>query len=680
MGLQIKPLAAAILALGATPTIAQQDNTNGEQPVIQFGETVVAAERNPAATEKEPGTVVVDRVQLEEQQPESVAQVLKYEPNIDVVGGPRYSSQSPSIRGLGGVRVLQTIDGARQNFNSGHRGTYQMDPELLKQVEVKKGPASSLWGSGAIGGVVAQSTKSARDLLRDGRAVGGYLKEELGTNGDSTETSAAVYGESGSLDYLLNASVSDHDNLEIGGGDELEDSASENTALLARAGWQLAENQRLDISLRHNNREENAPSNPGSNVGTSSPLVERDSTDRNLTANYLLQAFEGRHTSKLTVYRNETRFDEFRPTMGEGGQRDDTEVETTGIAINNATDGLGAQWIYGLDWYRDDVNTVRDGENRPADLDAETDTLGLYTRADFAIGEHLTLTPGLRYDRYEAESAELQGSARDDSAVSPSFAAALQTADWMTLTASYAEAFRAPGVEEMYTEGTHFCYGDFGFGPICNTFLPNPDLEAEEAQNTELRADLQFAGLWNSGDQLSASAAVFRNRVDNFIEQLTVNPHPSFFFPMNTTYQNVEEAELEGFELAANYLVGDLELGLSYGQTEGKDLGDDSYLSNIPADKWVLDIGHYFLQRDLKTGLRATRASAQEQLPESETREFDGYTLADAYVTWEPATGAARGLKLGLALDNLTDEEYRVAFQELTMPGRNIKLSASYSF
>lgn len=677
MGLQIKPLAAAILALGSTSTLAQQDSTTGGQPVIQFGETVVAAERNPAATEKAEDTVVVERVQLEEQQPASVAQALKYEPNIEVAGGPRYSNQSPNIRGLSGARVLQTVDGARQNFHSGHRGTYQLDPELLKQVEVKKGPASSLWGSGAIGGVVAQTTKDASDLLRNDQTLGGSVKQEFGSNGDTTQTSGAVYGLSGDIDYLLNATVADRDDLELGNSEELNDSASKNTALLAKAGWQLADNQRLEISFRNNNREEGVPSNPNANVGTSSPLVERDITDRNLITNYLLQAFDGSHTTKVSLYRNKRQFDEFRPTLD---QNDNTEIDTTGIAITNATDGLGGQWVYGLDWYRDDIATRRDGDFRPEDLDAETSALGLFAKVDVPLGESFTLTPGLRYDRYEAESEQLADSKRDDSAVSPSIGATYEAADWLTLSAGYAQAFRAPGAEEMYTQGTHFCYGDFGFGPTCNTFIPNPDLEAEEATNTELRADFAFNGLASENDQLTASATVFRNKVDNFIEQLVVNPHEMFFFPMNTTYQNVEEAELEGFELAANYLTGDLELGVNYGQTKGKDLGDDSYLSNIPADKWVLDVGHYFLQRDLKLGLRATRASSQQQLPEDETREFDGYTLADAYATWEPATGGTRGLKLGLAVDNLTDEHYRVAFQQLYMPGRNIKLSASYIF
>ncbi|WP_231758363.1 TonB-dependent hemoglobin/transferrin/lactoferrin family receptor [Microbulbifer elongatus] len=682
--LKLHPLAAALLTLGTSGVHGQATDTQADdQPVIQFGEVVVAADRNPAARESDESIAVVGRAQLDEQQPESIAQALKYEPNIEVTGGPRYSNQAPNIRGLQGVRVLQTIDGARQNFNSGHRGTYQLDPELLKQVEVKKGPASSLWGSGAIGGVVALSTRSAVDLLKNGDSLGGYLKQELGSNGDSTETTAAIYGLAGDFDYLVNGAVSEHDNVEIGGGEELENSASENTALLARGGFKISDNQRVDLSFRHNNREEGVPSNPNSNVGTSSPLVERDITDQNVTANYWIQALEGKHTSKLTVYRNDTRFDEFRPAQGEAGQNDDTEVTTTGIALTNATEGLGAQWVYGLDWYQDDVTTVRDGDSRPENLNADTDVLGLYAQAAFTFGDVFTLTPGVRYDRFEAESQQLADSVRSDTALSPSIVAAVKATDWLNLSASYAKAFRAPGVEEMYTQGTHYAYGDFSFmglGYLANTFIPNPDLASEEAANTELRADFTFNHLASEHDQFNASAAIFRNKVDNFIEQVVTNPHPIFGFPMNTTYVNVDEAELEGFELNASYRLHDLEVGASYGQTEGKDLTDDSYLSSIPADKFVLDLGYYFLQRDLKAGLRTSMVSAQNQLPAEVTNEYNSYTLADAYVTWEPAAGSLNGIKLGLAMDNLTDEEYRVAFQELYMPGRNIKLSASYRF
>lgn len=69
-----------------------------------------------------------------------------------------------------------------------------MDPELLSSVEVVRGPASSLWGSGAIGGVVSQNTKSAREMLDEGQSFGGYLKQGYETNGQRSKSSGAIYG------------------------------------------------------------------------------------------------------------------------------------------------------------------------------------------------------------------------------------------------------------------------------------------------------------------------------------------------------------------------------------------------------------------------------------------------------------------------------------------------------
>ncbi|WP_431312111.1 TonB-dependent receptor plug domain-containing protein [Shewanella glacialipiscicola] len=55
---------------------------------------------------------------------------MNYLPNVTLTGGPREQVQGVNIRGLGGNRVLQLIDGVRQNFESGHRPTYFLDPSL----------------------------------------------------------------------------------------------------------------------------------------------------------------------------------------------------------------------------------------------------------------------------------------------------------------------------------------------------------------------------------------------------------------------------------------------------------------------------------------------------------------------------------------------------------------------
>ena len=73
--------------------------------------------------------------------------------------------QAINIRGLqdfGRVNVL--VDGARQNFQStghGANGVFYLDPELIGGVDITRGPVSTIYGSGAIGGVVAFRTRSA---------------------------------------------------------------------------------------------------------------------------------------------------------------------------------------------------------------------------------------------------------------------------------------------------------------------------------------------------------------------------------------------------------------------------------------------------------------------------------------------------------------------------------------
>lgn len=102
------------------------------------------------------------------------ADLLRFEPLVDLpfdVGGsdafvpyqsPGYSAYS--IRGMDGNRVLLQIDGIRQapvmSFSGGTR-TDLFDPWLLSSLEILKGTASSLYGSDALGGVVALSTRAA---------------------------------------------------------------------------------------------------------------------------------------------------------------------------------------------------------------------------------------------------------------------------------------------------------------------------------------------------------------------------------------------------------------------------------------------------------------------------------------------------------------------------------------
>lgn len=680
-----KPLVMAItLALG-TPflslaAVAEQVKT------AEFDEVLVSATRiQEKVSESSRSAAVVGEEQLAEKQGDSVAEVLKTEANINIANGPRASAQQVEIRGLSGQRVLQTIDGARQNTSAGHRGTFFMDPELLSSVEVVRGPASSLWGSGAIGGVVSQNTKSAREMLDEGQSFGGYLKQGYETNGQRSKSSGAIYGAKGSIDWLLNGSYSDGDNIKAGNDNTLENSASHSRSGLAKFGWQLDEAQRLQLSGRINEISEAVPSNPATDVSNSVPLVRRDSKDSNLTLDYSLAPSSNALLDlDAKFYWNKTDYDENRLTKG---QFDTTEYETLGFSIANRSQWQGLKLTYGLDGYRDQIETFRDDSGqsgqRPGNIDGESRVWGAFVAANIALGENWSLDPALRYDSFENESNNL-GHSSDDDALSPSLALVWKTAPWLTLSARYDEAFRAPSVEEMYSSGTHYCIPPIpNFLPngLCNTFEVNENLKAEKAKNKELKADMRFAELAGN-DELALSLSVFRNDVDDFIEQRVTNPlHGIPGLEQNTRWDNVDKARLTGFELTGKYRINQTRLSLSYGQTEGKDRHDGGYLASIPANKLVLDLSQGIMAGDMKLGTRVSYNASQDRVPEDNpVNRYQDYTLWDVYLAWEPAMGTFEGLRVDFAIENIGDEEYIQAWQTLMDQGRNFKLSARYRF
>ncbi len=148
------------------------------QPPAQAGtkkilDTIsVTATRNPIKAFEYPGMVsVIGREGIQTRQPSTPDDILKFVPNVEFTGGPRRTGETPSIRGFSGPDVIVMFDGARQNFGSAHDGRFFIDPSLLKSVEVLRGPASSLYGSGGTGGIIEFRTMGAADFLAPGETV-----------------------------------------------------------------------------------------------------------------------------------------------------------------------------------------------------------------------------------------------------------------------------------------------------------------------------------------------------------------------------------------------------------------------------------------------------------------------------------------------------------------------------
>ena len=110
---------------------------------------------------------------IEQKQADNVAELLNTLPGVSSAGSVRPGGQTLNIWGFGKVEDVKIIvDGAQKGFQKYQQGSVFVEPELLKQVEVNKGPHDVKFGNGGFGGVVKMETKDAIDLLDPDHYVG----------------------------------------------------------------------------------------------------------------------------------------------------------------------------------------------------------------------------------------------------------------------------------------------------------------------------------------------------------------------------------------------------------------------------------------------------------------------------------------------------------------------------
>ena len=674
--MRVGPLAACVLisvsAVLALPVSAEP------QQVAQLDTLVIqGGKRDVTSFDFLQSIDVVGQPQLELDQAANLGDALENLANVELAAGPRSSGEEVIIRGIDSRRIVFIQDGARQNFRAGHRGVLHLDPQLIKQIEVIKGPSSVLWGSGAIGGVVSIVSKDATDLLAEGESFGARLRSGYQGAADEWQQGASIFGQGDSgWHYLLDVAYRDGEDIKLGSGEHLTNSALRNQQGLLTLGWDLSPEHQVKFKLSDYQADEDVPSNPANQPADDNPLLQRETQEQNISLHYNWLSDSPWFDVSFTAYRYLTEVEEDRIASP---RRDRTEIDTLGLDLRNTSRWRDWVWQYGVEYYQDDTTGERDGAVRGAFPNATTDLLSVYWQGTWQLTSAWQLEPGLRYDRFTVDPED-RGLAdeQDDSEWSFSLGSLYQLTPELGLYASYGEAFRAPSANELFVSGTHFVIpltippGPDVFAP--NEFVPNPNLRPERAENVEL-------GLRFNQGPLQAKATVFRNRVEDFIDQ-TVDVAISFF-PVpsagSTRFDNITQAELEGFELELAYDRPTYYLRSSYGQTRGRNVTESQPLNSVAGDKWVLDAGVKPELWGVRMGARVTDVAEQDKVVEP-TPATPGYTLLDLYLQWTPQQGALRGLQLNAGIDNVTDRAYRRHLAQLDEAGRNIKVSVNYRF
>ncbi|MDR3796331.1 TonB-dependent receptor [Phocaeicola sp.] len=501
---------------------SSHDTLSLASQIHQIDEVVVTGARQETDVRHLSQTVsVVGRAQIEHSLQPSLLPVLTEQvPGLFVTsrgvmgyGVSNGAAGSISLRGLSGgtARLMVLIDGHPQYAGIfGHPIADAYQSFLAERVEVLRGPASVLYGSNAMGGVINIVT---RKMQEDG--LNTHLHASYGSY-NTLETELTNRVRKGRFSSVVSGSYNRTDG-------HRDDMGFEQYGGYAKLGYEMTDhwNVRGDVNVTHFNASYPGP--------VSAPLLDGDQRiTRGMTSFALENRYE-KTSGGLSFFYNWGDHwinDGYTPSAGESPQdaRFNSHDYMTGISLYQSTQFFTENRItLGFDWFRYGGrawNEYVSGEKvgTTSDLvDKEEDELAGYIdfRQDFCTW--LTFNAGLRVDHHSRVGTEWV----------PQAGLAFHLPQAMELKASVSKGFRYPILREMYM-----------FPP------QNPDLQPESMWNYELA----FSQRLMEG-QLYYGVNLFYINAKNLIQTLP-NPHGS-----GMLNQNTGKIENTGVELQAAYRI-----------------------------------------------------------------------------------------------------------------------------
>ncbi|MBC2607847.1 TonB-dependent receptor plug domain-containing protein [Pelagicoccus albus] len=445
----------------------------------------------------------------------SVSESLSYAPGLFIENSSG-RIKSPSIRGSSSSHTLILVDGRRTS--PGFKSMTDLNQYLLggvAQVEILRGPASALYGSDAIGGVVNILTQHGISKSPSSRA---YF--EYGT-GEWDSLSAGVSSETLQGPWGIAASISSRttDQWESGDGapSDVDDLETYNTSV--NLDYHLSEDQTLRTHFDYALTERTGmrPTSGGAERHAEDERVGFSAEYENNFSNDDSQLVIRTYTN---TYSGDITFD--LPAQKAAAFNLATESQ---ILVGEArysqrfSDSLNS--FFGFE-YR---NTEYEIESESS-TNQSVDNLATYSQFVWDPNASTEAILGLRYDNQDGYGSRL----------SPSAAISWNslTSGWQ-LHAGLGNGFRAPNVTELLIE----TYANGGK----TTIQPNAELKPETSTNIE-------AGLSYIASDWTFEATAFRNEVSDMIEQVTLSKQGKL---TTAQWQNLSEVEIEGVELIASY-------------------------------------------------------------------------------------------------------------------------------
>ena len=588
-------------------------------------------------------TAVLTGEELARQVAPSLGETLSDQPGVSsTYFGP--AASRPVIRGLGGDRVQLLVDGNPSLDVSGLSEDHAaaLEPSLADQVEIIRGPATLLFGSGAAGGVVNVVTNRIHTVLPDGAS--GSLELRGDTPLDERAAAGRVDLAAGSLALHFDGAWRETDDASIPGGIAPNTWTDTHSGAVG-ASW-IGSAGHLGAAYSRYDSDYGIPLEDGAYIALQQRRL--DLAGR-LELDGVVEALS------LRAAANQYEHAEIAPT-GEVG----TQFQLDGRELRVAAElgeVLGFKGVAGLQWQDLDFDAAGEEAFVPP---SRTRSLALYGFAQRETGDWTTEF-GARAENQRIDAAVAELPDHDGTALSLSAGALWRmSADW-GLALQLTRTERNPSATELYADGPHAATGQFEVG--------NPGFGSERA----LTADV---GLRRLAGPVRLELNAFYNRYQGFI----------FLAPAGTVEDDLpvfeflqRDARFFGFEAEARLpLHPRLQLLLSADYVRGEADGQD--LPRIPPLR--LGAGLEFASDAWSATLDLQHAFGQERVAAYEDSSA-AYTLLGLDVSYAMQVGRQEW-RVFLNGSNLLDEEIRQHTSplkdSLPLPGRGIAAGVRMAF
>jgi outer membrane receptor protein involved in Fe transport len=616
--------AACFALVAASPSAAQEetsDSTVTPQRSYRISPVVVTATRSEKETFDVPKPVaVMDRDDILRKKPNSAADLFREMPGLDVTGVGT-NQVRPSIRGQRGQRILLLADGMRLN-NSRRQQSFGEIPALidvrsLERVEVVRGPASVLYGTDAIGGVINLITR--RPTAEGLHGSAGY---RFSTHDEQQNAGGSLFGRFGAWSFMAKGMFRNANDYEAPAGDFGQITLAQNTKVLdtgaqdhsaeGMLAYELGRNKELFVKYEryradtagfgYVDPEDYAPGAPF--IQILYPFQDFDKSTVGFRAANLGVPIADRLNIVGFFQQNERRlsnnvFVAFGPP-GAGvdvKSNNYTDLETFGARVEvGKLVGNSVMLTYGVDLFRDGTQNTDSSvttmvgfgppqvteSNTPLVPNASYLNTGVFLQGDIQLTNRASVILGGRYQYIRAATQETEGVT--DPLQTESYNTFVGTAnaifdvtDRVSIIGSVGRGFRAPNLVEQFFNG---------LTPEGAAYqVPNSDLEPETSLNFDLGARYRSRYIY-------LEAFGFRNEISNGIRigatGDSLNGLPTF------SNVNVDKLRFLGVEVAGDIMLpfGPY-LGASFAYLDTKDvLNENNPIGDSYSNKLQFELGY----------------------------------------------------------------------------------------